>query len=137
MHDDSKIKHSSQCFHWQQGKRLWWGHLFYSSLQSPLPIVLLKTTGQNAKGEQSTAVINSTCNLHGNSFVNNTAVLYGGAIFGQHYTNFKLNHTQFKFNSAVRTDGESIALIHSNEISVDNCLFEGSSGQEVGAIYSS
>ena len=87
------------------------------------------------KGGAINALNNSICNLHGSSFVNNRADLYGGAIFGKQYTNFKLNHTQFKFNSAVHTDGESIALIQSNEISVDNCLFEGSSGEEAGTIY--
>ena len=78
---------------------------------------------------------NVTCNLNGNTFVSNTAMVYGGAIFGQNDTHFKLNHTQFKSNSAVQMNGDCIALLYSNEISVDNCLFEGSSGQEVAAIY--
>ena len=69
-----------------------------------------------------------------NIFINNTAMIYGGALFGQQYTHFKLNHTQFKFNTAVNKDGGAIALLHNNKLSVDNCLFEGSSGQEAGTI---
>ena len=69
-----------------------------------------------------------------NVFINNTAMVYGGAIFGQQYTHFKFNHTQFKFNTAVNKDGGAIALLHNNKLSVDNCLFEGSRGQEAGTI---
>ena len=70
----------------------------------------------------------------GNTFINNTAMFYGGAIFGQHFTHFKLNHSQFKLNTAVLSDGGAVALLNNNTLSVDNCLFEDSAGLEVGTI---
>ena len=69
-----------------------------------------------------------------NVFLNNSAKIHGGAVFGEMNTTFKMENTTFLRNKAVYNDGGSIGLINNNTLFANNCHFEKSSGVQSGVI---